>query len=78
VSTRYLNQVELAERWRFSPRTLENWRCRGEGPSFHKIGGKVFYSLEDVEAYEQEQRRKKTAPGGGRKRQTTATEQSAG
>ena len=78
MSTRYLNQVELAKRWRFSPRTLENGRCRGEGPLFHKIGGKVFYSMEDVEAYEQEQRRKKTAPGGGRKRQTTATEQSAG
>ena len=78
MSIRHLNQVELAERWGFSPRTLENWRCRGEGPPFLKIGGKVIYSLEDVEAYEQEQKRKKTAPARARKRRPEHTEQSPG
>ena len=35
-----------------SPRTLERWRWTGEGPAFLKIGGRVIYRLEDVEAYE--------------------------
>jgi predicted site-specific integrase-resolvase len=76
VSTRHLNQDEVAERWGFSPRTLENWRCRGEGPRFLKIGGKVVYRLEDVEAFEQNQLRAKTASSGGRKRRAASAEQS--
>jgi hypothetical protein len=55
--TRHLNQVELADRWGLSPRTLENWRWRGEGPPFVKIGRKVVYRLVDVEAYERERLR---------------------
>lgn len=68
MSMRHLNQVEVAKRWGFSPRTLENWRCRGEGPRFLKIGGKVVYRLQDVEAFEQNQLRAKTASVSGRER----------
>lgn len=49
---RHLNQVDLARRWTISPRTLERWRSRGEGPPFLKIGGRCVYRVEDVEAYE--------------------------
>jgi hypothetical protein len=48
----YLTQIELAARWRISPRTLERWRWAGDGPRFTKVGGRVLYSLADVEAYE--------------------------
>jgi hypothetical protein len=48
----HLNQVQLARRWALSPRTLERWRCHGTGPSYLKIGGRVVYRLEDIEAYE--------------------------
>jgi hypothetical protein len=41
---------------------LERWRFTGEGPQFIKIGGRVAYRLEDVEAYEAEQIRQAT-PG---------------
>jgi Helix-turn-helix domain len=64
--TRHLNQVELADRWGLSPRTLENWRWRGEGPPFVKIGRKVVYRLIDVEAYEHEQLRTKSRPMDGK------------
>ena len=47
-----LNQTELAARWSISARTLERWRWTGEGPAFLKIGGRVVYRLEDIEAYE--------------------------
>ena len=52
MEIRHLNQIELAERWNISPRTLERWRWIGEGPAYLKIGGRVVYRLEDVEAYE--------------------------
>ena len=48
-----MNQLELAVRWKISHRTLERWRWTGEGPRFVKLGGRVVYRLEDVEAYEQ-------------------------
>ena len=38
-------QVELAARWRISPRTLERWRWAGGGPRFIKIGGRVVYRI---------------------------------
>lgn len=48
----HLSQSKLAKRWNLSPRTLEQWRWRGCGPRYLKIGGRVVYRLQDVEAYE--------------------------
>ena len=47
-----LTQNELADRWSLSPRTLEQWRWRGVGPRFLKLGGRVVYRLVDVEEFE--------------------------
>jgi hypothetical protein len=58
---RHLNQIELSRRWSLSPRTLERWRWLREGPVYLKIGGRVLYRLEDIEAYEAEQRRASNA-----------------
>lgn len=66
MAVRHLNQVELAARWTISHRTLERWRWTGEGPAFIKIGGRVVYRLEDVEAYEAAQLRRSTAELSGR------------
>ena len=52
--TNHLNQVHLARRWNLSPRTLERWRWLNQGPRYLKIGGRVVYRLEDVEAFESE------------------------
>ena len=61
ATVRHLNQVELSRRWSLSPRTLERWRWLGEGPRFLKIGGRVVYRVEDIEAFEAEQVRDSTA-----------------
>ncbi len=47
-----LTQRDLAERWHLSPRTLERWRWLKRGPAYLKVGNRVVYRLEDVEAYE--------------------------
>jgi len=54
---RHFNQIELSRRWSVSPRTLERWRWLKQGPAYLKIGGRVVYRLDDVEAFEAEQRR---------------------
>jgi hypothetical protein len=54
MTVKHLHQIELARRWCLSPRTLERWRWLGQGPRYLKIGGRVAYRLEDVEAYEAE------------------------
>jgi hypothetical protein len=48
----HFSQAELALRWRISPRTLERWRWSKTGPVYLKIGGRVVYRLEDIEAFE--------------------------
>lgn len=50
----HLNQVELSRRWKISPRTLERWRWQKVGPRYLKVGGRVVYRLEDIEAFERE------------------------
>ena len=55
MDLRHLNQVQLSRRWSISPRTLERWRWLKAGPRYLKIGGRVVYRLEDVEAFEQGQ-----------------------
>jgi hypothetical protein len=57
MSDRHLTQTDLARRWRISPRTLERWRWLNQGPAFLKLGGRVAYRIEDVEAYEVAQTR---------------------
>jgi len=52
MTTKHLNQHELSRRWTLSERTIERWRFTGEGPQFIKLGGRVVYRLEDIEAFE--------------------------
>lgn len=36
----YLQKLGL----RFTPKTLEIWRCEKKGPAYKKIGGRIFYT----------------------------------
>ena len=53
MSQTCLNQIDLARRWRISPRTLERWRWLREGPRYLKLGGRVLYRVSDIEEFEQ-------------------------
>ena len=56
----HLSVSDLADRWRIGRRTLDRWRWIGEGPAFLKLGGRVVYRLQDIEAYEAAQIRTRT------------------
>lgn len=47
----YLDATEAAELVRRPASTLAYWRHRGEGPNYAKIGRRVLYRREDVEAW---------------------------
>lgn len=51
----YLTPDELSRRFRnrVSVRTLANWRCLGIGPRYRKIGGRILYPVDEVEAWEE-------------------------
>ena len=49
-----------------SGRTLEKHRCTGTGPVFRKLGGRVVYAIDDLEAWAAERARNSTSdPGRG-------------
>ena len=48
---RYLTTVEVAELCRTAPETVRYWRFTGRGPKSFKVGRKVLYAVEDVEAW---------------------------
>ncbi|MGA4191071.1 helix-turn-helix transcriptional regulator [Ralstonia nicotianae] len=54
MSLKYLTPQQVSDRYagRISPRTLANWRYLGNGPRFVRIGGRIAYRLEDLEAWE--------------------------
>lgn len=53
--TPFITRQQLAVRLYVAPGTIANWAARGEGPDSRMIGGRILYSLEDVEAWEAEQ-----------------------
>jgi hypothetical protein len=61
MSIKHLSQSELVERWGVSPRTLERWRWLGFGPRYIKVGGRVVYRVDEIEAFEQRQTRQSTS-----------------
>lgn len=52
---RYLSTAELAERYRRSPRTIQDWRLHRAGPKHVMIRGQALYRLSDCIAWEREQ-----------------------
>lgn len=51
IATRYVRTHEAARLLGLSARTLEKYRCHGSGPTFRKLGGRVVYAIDDLEAW---------------------------
>ncbi len=48
---RYLRTPEAARFLSLSHRTLEKHRCYGTGPRYSKVGGRVVYRVDDLQAW---------------------------
>jgi hypothetical protein len=42
---------EAADELRVKPATLAAWRCEDRGPSYVKIGRRIFYRRHDLQAW---------------------------
>ncbi|AZO31500.1 MULTISPECIES: helix-turn-helix domain-containing protein [unclassified Mesorhizobium] len=50
---RFLRTKEAAAFLSLSPRTLEKHRTYGTGPAYRKLGGRVVYGVDDLQAWAQ-------------------------
>lgn len=48
---RFVRTVEAARLLGLSPRTLEKHRCDGTGPIYRKLGGRVVYTVADIQLW---------------------------
>ncbi|WP_334147093.1 helix-turn-helix transcriptional regulator [Hyphomicrobium sp.] len=51
VPPRFLRTPEAARFLSLSSRTLEKHRTYGTGPAYRKLGGRVVYAIEDLQAW---------------------------
>ena len=57
----FLDTAEAAEALGLKKHTLENMRCIGFGPVYHKLGGRVFYHRTDLKRWSQKCRQRSTS-----------------
>lgn len=58
AESKFLTPEEVAERYRggVSVGTLRNWRAMRLGPSFVKIGKAVLYPIDELDAWDEQNR----------------------
>ena len=66
--TQYLSTRQAAEYLGLSTRTLDRYRVSGDGPVFHRFGGRVRYLRADLDAWAASRRRASTSDDGSGKR----------
>ena len=64
AAPRFVRTHDAAAFLGLSGRTLEKHRCTGTGPVFRKLGGRVVYAIEDLEAWAAERARNSTSDPG--------------
>ena len=57
----FFTEIELADRWNLSVKSLQSWRVKGDGPRFRKFGNRVRYALADVREFEDASARESTS-----------------
>ena len=46
-----MDRVNAAKYVGRAPKTLAMWVSQSKGPKFHRVGGRVFYFLHDLDAF---------------------------
>ncbi len=70
LAPRFVRTHDAAAFLGLSGRTLEKHRCTGTGPVFRKLGGRVVYAIDDLEAWAAERARNSTSDTGQRRADT--------
>ena len=75
--TSYLSTRQAAEYLGLSTRTLDRYRVSGDGPVFHRFGGRVRYLRVDLDAWAATRRRASTSDDGSGERPGPALQEVA-
>ena len=51
-----IDTSQLAQMFGISVGTAQNWRSKGRGPAYIKVGGNIRYHMEDLERWLTQQR----------------------
>ncbi|HEX3321065.1 MAG TPA: helix-turn-helix domain-containing protein [Terriglobales bacterium] len=55
--SKFLTPAETSQQIKRTVQTLSEWRCTGRYPlPFYKVGGRILYKQEDVDAFLEESR----------------------
>ena len=66
VVARFLRTPDAAVHLGLSARTLEKHRCFGTGPVYRKLGGRIVYAIDDLDAWAELGTKRSTSnPGKG-------------
>src|SRR3546814_16361444 len=66
IVPRFLKTPDAAVHLGLSARTLEKHRCYGTGPVYRKLGGRIVYAIDELNAWAEIGRRSSTSdPGKG-------------
>ena len=49
--TPFLTETQAAARLGLAPKTLRNWRSRGDGPGYLRLGSVIRYHLEELDGW---------------------------
>ena len=61
---KFQDEKKTAKRIGISHRTVQDMRYKGGGPPFYKIGGRVLYAVDEVDAWLLTKRRVSTSDSG--------------
>ena len=64
IPPRYLRTPEAARFLSLSARTLEKHRTYGTGPAYRKLGGRVVYAVDDLQAWAERGAKRSTSDSG--------------
>lgn len=51
MTKKSLSAKQVEEVYGLDAGTLANWRTKGKGPEYIKVGGRVLYMVDKLEAY---------------------------
>jgi len=46
-----LSTEDVAEQLKVSIETVKGWRARKQGPDYVKLGGRIYYTQDDIDSY---------------------------
>ena len=50
---RYLTAADAAQYVGYTPNTLAQYRCRGIGPNYRRVRGRILYAVEELDRWVQ-------------------------